>query len=189
VCSGVLVAVAYERPVSRSFFDGHVHRLIRQHCLDAALRYSSLTSNFLTTSSSKGSFIAMAHHFRLPDIHTCILCSAQEIDPLAKSRGTETFVIKYRGSRVFRGKNDCTFFSHIFGNLTLEWNDCSNDCFDLDLWIYELTVYVSNNQDSRLACGLWRSTVDDVILSPESFSILALPGKQRWYLLLRTSGD
>jgi hypothetical protein len=142
----------------------------------------------VSTPLSKVSFMAMAQHLRLSDIHTCILCSAQEIDPLAKSRGTNTFIIKYRGSRVFRGRNDCTFFSHIFGNLTSEWNDCSNDCFDLDLWIYELTISILNNQDSRLACGLWRSTVDDVILSPESFGILALPGKQRWTLLLQNIG-
>jgi hypothetical protein len=130
------------------------------------------------TLLSKDPFVAMAQHPSLSDIHTCVFCSAQEIDPLAKSRVTEMFTIKYRGSRVFHGRNDCKLFSHIFSKLTSEWNDGSNGRLDLDLWMYELTVFMPSNQDIKLASGCWRSTVDDVNLSSERFGILALPGKK-----------
>jgi hypothetical protein len=49
--------------------------------------------------------------------------------------------------------------------------------------MYELTVSVLDNQDSRSAWGVWRSTVDDAVLPSERFNILALPGKKYLYLL------
>jgi hypothetical protein len=116
-------------------------------------------------------------------IHTCEFCSAQEIDPLTRKRGTQRSTVKYRGSRVYDGASrGCEFFQAIFAELITKLENGFHHQFQHDQWMYELSVHVPRNHDSNLASAIWRNTADGVFHSTESFGILALPGKKQLYL-------
>src|SRR6478735_6588818 len=117
--------------------------------------------------------IAMTQHPPLPEIHSCDFCSAQEIDPLARSNLEKVFVIRYRGSRVQRGaSNGCSFFARILDKFISEHdNDYIGD-LQLDFWMYELLIHIPDNYDIRIASSRWRSTVYHEEHRAEMFGIL-----------------
>lgn len=97
----------------------------------------------------------MAPQPPLSNIHICHLCSAQKIGPFRRTHSSELFVLRYPGLIVYRGINDCKLFSHIYSILTSKWNDGSNNCFDIDLLMYELRIFNGQSPDYGSTISGW----------------------------------